>query len=30
MTAEALGVYDVYDVWNERAGEENENAEFVA
>lgn len=30
MTAEAHGVYDVYDVWNERAGEENENSEFVA
>ncbi len=30
MTAEAHGVYDVHDVWNERAGEENENAEFVA
>ncbi len=29
MTAEAHGVHDVYDVWNERAGEENENAEFV-
>ncbi len=30
MTAKACGVYDVCDVWNERAGEENENAEFVA
>ncbi len=30
MTAKACGVYDVWDVWNERAGEENENAGFVA
>jgi len=30
MTAEAHGAYDVFDVWNQRAGEENENAEFVA
>jgi len=30
MTAKACGIYDVWDVWNERAGEENENAEFVA
>jgi len=30
MTAEAHGIYDIPYVWNERAGEENENAEFVA
>ena len=29
MIAEAHDVHDVYDVWNERADEENENAEFV-
>lgn len=29
-TLEAHGIYDIHYVWNERAGEENENAEFVA
>jgi len=29
-TSEAHGIYDIHYVWNERAGEENENAEFVA